>query len=289
MSPRLTRRRLLAITASAALSATGAQAERWRGIALGARAEITLRGTAEWRARAFATIQAEVAQAEALFSLYRADSWLSGLNAKGRARLPDTAATLLREIAPLHHATQGQFDPTIQPLWRALAEGWDQATAAQAIGWHKVTVHGSSVVLAPGQALSLNGIAQGWATDRVADRLRDLGARHVLVQMGELRALDGPFRIGLPDGGAATLRDRALATSAPGALRLGPQGHIVSPSGRAPLWAALTVEADRATLADGLSTAGIFLSPQALRHARERLPGVHRIWTLSASGDIASI
>ena len=98
MSAPLTRRRLLAIAASAALVPATAKAETWRGVALGARATITLRGSTAWRAQAFAAVQADIARAEALFSLYRPDSWISRLNAAGRADLPGEVAALLRQI-----------------------------------------------------------------------------------------------------------------------------------------------------------------------------------------------
>ena len=40
-----------------------------------------------------------------------------------------------------------------------------------------------------GAAITLNGIAQGYATDRVVDVLRARGLSTTLVNMGEIRAL----------------------------------------------------------------------------------------------------
>ncbi|GLI92757.1 hypothetical protein LMG27198_17490 [Methylocystis echinoides] len=54
-------------------------------------------------------------------------------------------------------------------------------------------------------ALTLNGIAQGYITDRVCDLLRREGVGHTMVDMGELRALDvrpdgSLWRVGLENG-----------------------------------------------------------------------------------------
>ena len=54
-----------------------------------------------------------------------------------------------------------------------------------------------------GMAATLNGIAQGYITDRVADRLRAEGMTSVLVDMGEvLRRRRPPRRAALAGGSA---------------------------------------------------------------------------------------
>ena len=81
-------------------------------------------------------------------------------------------------------------------------------------------------------ALTLDGIAQGYITDRVADMLRSEGFDNVLVQAGETVALAPasaarPWRVGVPGVGDAPpvdvldLRDAAVATSIGGAQREG--------------------------------------------------------------------
>lgn len=286
----LSRRRLLQIAACAALAPAGAQARTWEGMALGARARISLTGPTLWVAQAFAAIEEEVAKAERLFSLYRSDSALVQLNTQGRLPAPPRDwVALCALIDQVHGATDGQFDPTVQPLWQALATNAASGNAQPMIGWDRVRHGSDAVTLQPGQALTLNGIAQGWATDRVAERLRAMEADHVLVQLGETRALGGPFRIGLPGTGHATLQNRALATSEPGAMPLSRASHILSPNGRPALWSAVTIEASDAALADGLSTAAVFLTDAELRKARNSLPGVARIWAVSPDQDITLI
>ena len=130
-------------------------------------------------------------------------------------------------------------------------------------------------------AATLNGIAQGYITDRVADLLRDSGFDSVLVQLGETFASAPPtgrdaWRVGVPDPVAASgpglatldLVDRAVATSSGRATpfdRAGRHHHLLDPrtglsAGR---YLAVAVVARRAVAADALSTALSILPDEA--------------------------
>ena len=119
----------------------------------------------------------------------------------------------------------------------------------------------------PGMALTLNGIAQGWITDRIVDRLRAAGVTSTLVDMGEIRGL-GTWRVGIAGTDAVlALTDRAVATSAPQGFAFDPAGrftHIIDPrTGATPArYARVTVTAPTAAAADALST-GFALMDQA--------------------------
>lgn len=120
-----TRRRFLLI-AAAAVAASPGEAEAvttWRGVALGADAAISLRGDRRAAAAALEEARRRLGAIERRFSLYRADSLVSRLNRGERPALPPEAVALLSLCDRLHRATGGRFDPTVQPLWRALAEG----------------------------------------------------------------------------------------------------------------------------------------------------------------------
>ena len=139
-------------------------------------------------------------------------------------------------------------------------------------------------------ALTLNGVAQGYIADRIADLLRAEGMARVLVDMGEIHAVgsraDGtPWRAGiaLPGGdlrpGSVPLVDRALATSAPLGTVLDPAGrigHIVDPRTGRPggLWRQVSVSASRAALADGLSTGFCLMSRDLIERAVAAYPGM---------------
>ena len=131
--------------------------------------------------------------------------------------------------------------------------------------------------------LTFNGIAQGYAADRIATLIRAEGFRDVLIDMGEIvglghRPTGDPWRadIVLPNGmhvATQALSDRALATSSPaGTLIGGGKPHIVNPSGQAPLWQLASVSAPHAALADALSTAFCLMDCPAIDRALTVFP-----------------
>jgi thiamine biosynthesis lipoprotein len=130
----------------------------------------------------------------------------------------------------------------------------------------------------PGMAVTLNGIAQGFITDRIAQALRERGFQHVLVDMGEMRALRGhptgaPWRIGIADPvhpwrqlETIDLVEKAVSTSGGYGMTFDASGrhhHLFDPrTGRsANHYLSVSVVADNATLADALSTALSILPP----------------------------
>lgn len=301
---RLTRRRALGLVAAAAglplvLRATRATAEvvTWHGRALGAPATLILhhpdRPAAE---RLVAACAAELERLEAILSLYRPDSALSELNRTGAlAAPPPELVAILADCRPFHALTAGAFDPTVQPLWRLYAAhfqngGGEEGPAPAAVAAALATVGFDAVAASPdriaftrpGMALTLNGIAQGWITDRIVDRLHAAGVTSSLVDMGEIRALGDnagtPWRVGL-DGSDAilALTDRAVATSSPAGFRFdaaGRFGHIIDPRTGAATAAPvqITVTAPDAATADALSTALILQDATTARTTLARFP-----------------
>ena len=303
MSPAPTRRRFIAIAAAAAgfpLAAAGVRAEtaplhRWSGVALGAAAEIVLHGPDAARARRLiARCVAEIDRLEDVFSLYRPASALSRLNRDGRLATPPLElVALLAEARLFSERTEGAFDATVQPLWRAYAAHFAKpgadargpaegalAEARALVDWRAVETRPAAIRFArPGMAVTLNGIAQGYITDRVATLLQEAGMGDVLLDIGEVRALghhpEGrPWRIGLRRAAApetlartVSLADRAVATSAGIASPFDASGrhhHLFDPAtGRpAPGAGQVSVIAPNATTADALSTA-LAVSPPA--------------------------
>lgn len=273
------RRRFLTISA-AAFVARPALAERqiWEGRALGAEARVTLSGPRAVTEPALMEVTAILTRIEKVFSLYDPMSELSRLNAKGRATLSPDLAEVLTAADALNRDTFGLFDPSVQPLWQARARG---ETDPVIPGWDALRLTGTKARLARGQALTLNGIAQGYATDLVATALRARGLTDVLVNVGEFAGIGGPFAIGVEDPRAGlvaelALTDRAVATSSPMAMRVGQGGHILHPS-RAPRWSTVSVEAPSAMLADGLSTALCLATLDEAKRITARLPVTTRL------------
>ena len=289
---RPTRRRAITIAAAAAgLALLPAPLRRpaalpllqWRGRALGTEAAILLHHPDRARAlRLVALAMAEIERLEDQFSLYRAHSALRRLNRLGV--LPRPSFDMLRLLAASRRygdLSGGAFDVSVQPLWTLHARHFARPDADPAgpprraveaalglVDYRAMDLDSGSVALGrPGMALTLNGIAQGYITDRVAELLRAHGMERVLVDLGEIRALgepgDRPWRIAFDHPGVThstlELTDGAVATSASTGTPLGAGGHhhLFDPrSGRsAQNWAAVTVVAASATAADALSTA----------------------------------
>lgn len=290
----MNRRRFLSIAAAAAFSGSArAEVTTWQADMLGGSVRVDLRGPRALSRTVVARIGATIAEIEAAVSLFKADSALCRLNAAGRLDdVPPSLRDLLRLSGEVHHATGGRFDPTVQPLWRALAEGRDRARARALVGWERVEP-GPPVRLGEGQALTFNGIAQGYAADRVRQLLHRAGYSQALVEMGEFAALGGPFRVSVEDvalGEVAIrhLTGNAIATSSPSAMRLGSGFHILGPHDEQLRWSTISVEAKSAALADGLSTAFCLMSAGEIRLALEQVSGVTRVTTVNLAGDIST-
>ncbi|MBM3570477.1 MAG: FAD:protein FMN transferase [Alphaproteobacteria bacterium] len=249
----------------------------WRGAALGGEARIVLRHADLAQARA--AVEACVAELERLenqFSLFRPHSAICRLNRDGVLERPSLDfRRLVEESLRLADATQGRFDPTVQPVWDVHARSFAHdglpphpkalERALRSVDWRAVEIGPRRAAFArPGMALTLNGIAQGAITDRLRDLLADAGFDRVLVDAGELRGLGGPWRVALdhPDGAPrqVELHDRAVATSSGARTRFDAAGrfnHILDPrSGRSPdPGRGVSVLAPRAAQADGWATA----------------------------------
>ena len=281
----LTRRRFLTLTAVASalpFAAPAAPITQWHGTALGAKAAIYL---AHPDADAIITrAVAEIDRLESIFSLYRPASALAQLNASGSLDAPPfELLECLALCARVHTASQGLFDPTVQPLWqlyaRKLTEGAlpadsDIAALMPQIGWSRVRYDSAAIRLAPGMGLTLNGIAQGFIADKVAELLSAEGLTDILINTGELRALGqmpgaAGWPVTLASGGQIALTARALATSSPLGTVLDAQGrvgHILNPvTGHpaAPQWRSVSISAPSAGLADALSTAACLMPDRA--------------------------
>lgn len=272
-------------------AAVAAPVHTWTGQALGAHAAVELAGvTRAYADAAFADIEAEVRRLEAVFSLYKADSQLSRLNRTGA--LTDPGADfleLLGEVRAAWKLTDGVFDPTVQPLFDLYARhfttpGADPAgpprdaleAALGTVGFDGVRFDEAGIRYArPGMAMTLNGIAQGFITDKVGALLRRRGFSNMLLDLGEIRGFgrgrDGRgWRVGVAGRTEALwLRDRAVATSRPLGTVLdaaGKVGHIFDPARGFVKTARnqATVIADTAARADALSTAATLLSDKRL-------------------------
>ncbi len=290
-----TRRRVLTILAgAAALPVLGATAQanvaRWKGIALGANAQIVLDHPKADTLIAKAVT--EIHRLEGIFSLYRNDSQLSRLNRTGTLLDPAFEMIELFSICTgLHTRTKGAFDPTVQALWALYAKETSagliptsqQITDALAVtGWGHVNYSADKVSFRrSGVMLTLNGIAQGYIADKISALFRREGVENVLVNTGEISAVghapDGnawQIKLDDTDGQNLALRNMSVATSAPLGTTFddtGSTGHIIDPRSGYPggKWLKISVVSHKAALADGLSTAFCLMNKTAINAAKE--------------------
>ena len=237
-------------------------------------------------------VRGEVRRLEAMFSLYDRDSLLVRLNRSGVLEAPPPEfVELLQASHAFAEATAGIFDVTVQPLWTLYAEHFSRPNpgpsgpsealvrdALARVGYARLKVGRDRIALPRGMAVTLNGIAQGFVTDKVVELLRSEGVVNSLVDMGETRAMGShpasrPWDVAVADpdepGHSVTvipIIDRALATSGPygfGFDSAGRYNHLFEPAtGRcAERYKSVSVVARTATMADALSTAFCFMAP----------------------------
>ncbi len=236
----------------------------WRGSALGGEARVSLYGTGREAAdEALAAVAREIERLEAIFSLHRSESELSRLNADGHLSAPSRdLVDVVADALTWREKTGGAFDPTIQPVWQALAKEATVAPDILATAGAPITITAEGITLAKNSALTLNGIAQGRIADRVTEILTSRGFIDVVIDAGELR-LPGKERraVGIPAAKAAvSVAEVAIATSEPGSLVFDPKTwrhHLIDPrTGTSPRhWQSISVFATTAQTADALSTA----------------------------------
>jgi thiamine biosynthesis lipoprotein len=249
----------------------------------GTSARITVRHDSTKKAEgAIQSAFAELGRIESIMSVYRPDSQLSTLNRQGRLASPDPMfVELLRQSQQLSVATRSAFDVTVQSLWelyKASAKNGhlpeDRAIRAvkRRVSFRNVIIRDDSIELKNGAKVTLNGIAQGFATDRARRVLLDHGITHALLDIGELAGLgkksaDTCWNAGIQHprvkdaySAVVAIDDRALATSGDYQTAFTDDlrcHHIFDPrTGRSPdQLASVSVLAPTATEADAMSTA----------------------------------
>jgi FAD:protein FMN transferase len=260
--------------------------------------------------RAFAALE----RVEGVMSLYRGDSQLSILNRDGVLEAPHhDLVEVLAAARDLAERSGGAFDVTVQPLWKVHHEAslagrspsaGEIARARARIDWRAVELGADRIRLGnPGMAVTLNGIAQGFAADVVKRALAEAGIDHALIDTGEIQTLGehvakDRWTIGIKHPrragemlALAGLRDRSLATSGDYETTFDPdfrRHHLLDArTGESPLeFSSVTVVAPTGLQADALSTAVFLLGPEAGRRLIEASPGVDALF-VTKSGAVS--
>ncbi len=206
-------------------------AEFLQARALGTQVQVTvLHPSADTARAAMADALAQVQAVDRLMSLHRADSQVAVLNRDGHVDAPDTRLLqVLAQAQALSQQTGGAFDVTVQPLWQLYTEAQSRGTlptpaqvaaARQRVDWRALQLSPARVALQrPGMAVTLNGLAQGYAADLALQALHKHGITQPMLDTGEFTTLgdkaDGqPWRLGIRHPRQADTRSPTLLARA---------------------------------------------------------------------------
>jgi FAD:protein FMN transferase len=289
---------------------------QWTGTSLGSPSQLLLyHDDGATAARIAGECAAEIERLERIFALYRADSEIARLNRDGRIDYPSIdLLTVLSQCLTLSALSDGAFDVTVQPLWTLYAAHFFANSAPppdgpsrqaieltrKLVDWRAIDAGPRRIALVrPGMGVTLNGIAQGYITDRIAGILLAHGCDRTFANLGcsEISALgrhaDGrPWRVGLADprqpekvGIALDLCDRSVCTSGGYGTKFEATGrfhHLFDPltGTSAHGYLAVSVFAANAMIADALSTTLYVSPPQRGAAVLASFPGVSALATL---------
>lgn len=261
----------------------------------------------------------EIRRVDSIFSIHRADSELSRVNANAHreaVEVSDEMATLVSYALEVARESDGAFDPTVGPLVGLWGFLWKEhrfptsselAATLPRVNYRLVDANPRERTIrfrANGVSLDLNAIAKGYAVDCAIEKLRALGITNAMVRAGgDLRVIGSPpgeaaWTVQLEDPGkkgkrrSIKLRDQALSTSGSYEnffMREGKRySHLLDPRTGWPVEgvASCTVIGSTCTESDAWSTALFVLGPErAFAEFGGRFPMLFGIWTTGGEVD----
>lgn len=301
----INRRKFLNITAmtlalpfcSNSLFANSQKKITWEGIALGAQSNMTLFHKDLAYAKDILNIcTKEISRLEKIFSLFDETSSISQLNEEGYLLNPKKELIEVLNFANnISENTNGAFDITVQPLWIIHANFFknkNQQTiddlnkkineAKKLVSYKNISINKKEISFKQkGMKITLNGIAQGYITDKITTILKQKGFTNVLVDLGEFNSIGGydenrDWNIATPylnDIEYLKINNSAIASSGGYGTRFDENYHHLfdTETGTSANYInSVTIKAPNATLADALSTA-VFVMPEIERKKLESI------------------
>jgi FAD:protein FMN transferase len=301
----INRRKFLNITAmtlalpfcSNSLFANSQKKITWEGIALGAQSNMTLFHKDLTYAKDILNIcTKEISRLEKIFSLFDETSSISQLNEEGYLLNPKKELIEILNFANnISENTNGAFDITVQPLWIVHANFFknkNQQTiddlnkkineAKKLVSYKNISINKKEISFKQkGMKITLNGIAQGYITDKITTILKQKGFTNVLVDLGEFNSIGGydenrDWNIATPylnDIEYLKINNSAIASSGGYGTRFDENYHHLfdTETGTSANYInSVTIKAPNATLADALSTA-VFVMPEIERKKLESI------------------
>ena len=229
---------------------------------------------------------------EKQMSLFDPSSAVSRLNRVGELRKPDADLVSVLTLAQfVSQRSAGAFDVTMQPLWKLWTDHAIEKTlpsfktlsqTCSLVNWQALSVSPAEIRLnKKGMGVSLNGIAQGYAADKVRAVLQAHGVQHALIDTGETTFLgqsskgeDWRFAVE-PSAASSSVppiintHGWAIATSSDAHTVFSSDHvhhHILNPyTGDSPRhWASASVIAPSCALADALTKVFFMCPPQGV-------------------------
>jgi thiamine biosynthesis lipoprotein len=261
---------------------------------------------------AFDEVFAEFDRLEQMMSVWREGSDVLRLNrAAGDHPVPVAPEMIevLTQARQISEWTGGKFDVTfgaLSGLWKfdhdqdnVIPDMNEVRRRLPLIDYRALEIDpraGTAFLKRKGMSVHLGGIGKGYAMDRGIAILRRHGLRHFMIQAGGDMYVGGlkdnkPWRLGIQDPrGPANhpfaeldLSDGTFSTSGDYERFFIKNGrryhHILDPTLGEPARGSrsVTIVADRAVIADGLSTGVFLLGPEAGMALIERLPDVEGV------------
>ena len=299
----ISRRKFLNITAvalvlpfsSSSLFANTQERISWSGIALGADSNMTLfHKNKDFGKQSLEICIKEIKRLESIFSLFDDSSSISLLNEEGYLiNPPKELIEVLSFANEISKNTNGAFDVSVQPLWLAHANyakhknieqlEQDIKKAKSLVSYKYIKINNNEISFKKeNMKITLNGIAQGYITDKITDILRQRGFTNVLVDLGEFNSIGGydenrDWNIATPylnDIKYLKLNNNAIASSGGYGTRFDEKYHHLfdtKTGTSANFINSVTIKTSNATLADALATA-VFVMPE---NQREKIKSIY--------------
>ena len=267
----------------------------WTGIALGADSNMTLFHKDKSYAKESLNICInEIKRLENIFSLFDNNSSISQLNKEGYIlNPPKELVEVLNFANNISENTNGAFDATVQPLWiihksyskhKNIAILNDEIQKVKnLISYKNIEINENKIYFKKeNMQITLNGIAQGYITDKITYILKERGFTNVLVNLGEFNSIGGydenrDWNIATPylnDIKYLKLNNNAIASSGGYGTRFDEKYHHLfdTKTGTSANYInSVTIKASNAMLADALSTA-VFVMP---KKQREKIKSIY--------------
>ncbi len=263
-------------------------------------------------AAAFGEVFDEFDRLDRLMSVWKPGSDVLRMNAAAGTRPVDVSPEVLEALRVARQVgdwTGGKFDVTfgaLSDIWKfdhdrdGVVPGRAQIEARlPLVDYAAIRVdeaRGSVFLPRPGMRVHLGGIGKGLAVDRAVAILRGRGLRDFMIQAGGDFYAAGhrggrPWRVGIQDPrghagavfAALDLSDATFSTSGDYERAFVKDGrryhHLLDPDSGEPARGcrSVTIVADRAVLADALSTGVFVAGPDAGMALIERLPNVEGV------------